>query len=309
MAAPYHPQGNGACERFNQTLLSLLISLSEADQNHWPQSLPALLQAYNNTTHGSTGMTPHFIVFGRHARLPVDWVVTSSPPIPRYSLSDWVKQHYRTLTQAYNVVKANAERQQQKDQQRYDRRAKVDTLLPGERVLPRNFRRRAKGKLAPRWGPDVWVVVAQPRAVRPVYVIHPEGHEGPSKTIHRNNLRCCPVNMPREEPSEEEPSTSRPQAMSWYPTMVTPLIHQQQLTGHMPTATSVIPNPERDLLTAASGVDPTAQTPSLLTESEHIIPPETVPCLPSLPVSPTSGAVRRSQRSTRGQPPNRYGHI
>ncbi|KAG1933728.1 interleukin-1 receptor accessory protein-like 1-A [Pimephales promelas] len=306
---PYHPQGNGVCERFNQTLLSLLSSLSEADQNHWPQSLPALLQAYNNTTHSSTGMTPHFIVFGRHARLPVDWVVTSSPPNLRYSLSDWVKQHYRTLTQAYNVVKANVQRQQQKDQRRYDRRAKVDSLLPGERVLPRNFRRRAKGKLAPRWGPDVWVVVARPRADRPVYVICPEGHEGPTKTIHRNNLRCCPVNISREDPLEGEPSISQPQPMSWYPVIAAPLVHQHQLTGHTSTTTSVVPNPEGGLLSAASGVDLTTQTPSPSTEEptgelEHRAPPETVSCLPSLPMmSPTGGAVRRSQRSTRGQPP------
>ncbi|XP_039516770.1 uncharacterized protein LOC120471101 [Pimephales promelas] len=260
-------------------------------------------------------MTPHFIVFGRHARLPVDWVVTSSPPNLRYSLSDWVKQHYRTLTQAYNVVKANVQRQQQKDQRRYDRRAKVDSLLPGERVLPRNFRRRAKGKLAPRWGPDVWVVVARPRADRPVYVICPEGHEGPTKTIHRNNLRCCPVNISREDPLEGEPSISQPQPMSWYPVIAAPLVHQHQLTGHTSTTTSVVPNPEGGLLSAASGVDPTTQTPSPSTEEpmgelEHRAPPETVSCLPSLPMmSPTGGAVRRSQRSTRGQPPTRYRNI
>lgn len=129
---PNHPQGNGVCERFNQTLLSLLGSLSEADQNHWPQKLPALLQAYNNTTHGSTGMTPHFIVYGRHARLPVDWITTSSPSVSRYSLTDWVKQHHRTLMQAYIIVKANVQRRQQKDQQRYNRRVKGDSLLPGE---------------------------------------------------------------------------------------------------------------------------------------------------------------------------------
>nr|XP_055050769.1 uncharacterized protein LOC129436578 [Misgurnus anguillicaudatus] len=308
---PYHPQGDGACERFNQTLLSLLSSLSEADQNHWPQSLPALLQAYNNTTHSSTGMTPHFIVFGRHARLPVDWVVTSPPPLPRYSLSDWVNQHYRTLTQVYNTVKANVERRQQKDQQRYNRRAKVDSLLPGERVLLRNFRRRAKGKLAPRWGPDVWVVVARPRVDRPVYVIRPEGHESPTKTIHRNNLRCCPLDMSREEPSEGEESKSQPQAMSWYPIMVTPLAPQP--TAYTPATTFAASNPERDLLTLVSEVDPVEQIPSLVTEGltnelEHSISPDTVPCPPSLPMSPTGGAVRRSQRTTRGQPPTRYGH-
>lgn len=310
---PYHPQGNGACERFNQTLLSLLSSLSEADQNHWPQKLPALLQAYNNTIHGSTGMTPHFIVFGRHARLPVDWVVSSSPSVPKCSLVDWVKQHHRTLAQVYTVVKANSQRRQQKDQQRYDRRAKVDSLLPGERVLPRNFRRRAKGKLAPRWGPKAWVVVAQPRPDQPVYVIRPEGHEGPTKTIHRNNLRCCPVNVLEEE-SLEETSTSQPQTMSWYPLVVVPSVQQPQPTGYTQAATPGLPNPVGSRPTTASGSEPTAHLPSSLIEEpaeepEDQILPVTVSCPPSPPVtSPTGVVVRRSQRSTRSQPPARYGY-
>ena len=45
---PYHPQGNGACERFNCTLLSLLGTIESSSQTHWPSLLPALLQAYNN---------------------------------------------------------------------------------------------------------------------------------------------------------------------------------------------------------------------------------------------------------------------
>ncbi|XP_032367401.1 uncharacterized protein LOC116686492 [Etheostoma spectabile] len=57
----YHPQGNGACERFNQTLLGLLNSLEEVSQAQWPSRLPALVQAYNNTLHSTTGMTPHFV--------------------------------------------------------------------------------------------------------------------------------------------------------------------------------------------------------------------------------------------------------
>uniref|UniRef100_A0A8C2EH56 Gypsy retrotransposon integrase-like protein 1 n=1 Tax=Cyprinus carpio TaxID=7962 RepID=A0A8C2EH56_CYPCA len=68
----YHPQGNGACERFNQTLLGLLNSLDETSQAQWPNRLPALVQAYNNTIHSTTGITPHYVVFGRHARLPVN---------------------------------------------------------------------------------------------------------------------------------------------------------------------------------------------------------------------------------------------
>ena len=83
---PYHPQGNGARERFNQTLITLLSSLDLAAQPQWHHPLPFLVQAYNNTLHASTGMTPHFVVFGRHARLPVDLMHDVSPPQRRTSL-------------------------------------------------------------------------------------------------------------------------------------------------------------------------------------------------------------------------------
>lgn len=68
----YHPQGNGGCERFNKTLLSLLTTLSPESQVHWVTKLPVLVQAYNNTVHSTTGFTPYFVLFGKYARLPVD---------------------------------------------------------------------------------------------------------------------------------------------------------------------------------------------------------------------------------------------
>lgn len=53
---PYHPQGNGSCERFNQTLLRLLGSLEEGTRHQWHLKLPALVHAYNNSVH--RGDTP-----------------------------------------------------------------------------------------------------------------------------------------------------------------------------------------------------------------------------------------------------------
>ncbi|KAJ8398787.1 hypothetical protein AAFF_G00419840 [Aldrovandia affinis] len=41
---PYHPEGNGACERFSHTLLPLLGSLGEEEQSRWPEKLLLLTQ-------------------------------------------------------------------------------------------------------------------------------------------------------------------------------------------------------------------------------------------------------------------------
>lgn len=192
---PYHPQGNGACERLNRTLLSLLGTIEVQRQAQWPAQLPALLQAYNNTTHASTGMTPHYVVFGRHARLPIDMLYEVAPPQQRDDLDGWVKRHHQTLLQAYTTVRSNVERRNNWNEESYNRTARSLPLLPGERVLMRNFRRRAQGKLAPRWLPTPFVVVSQ-LPDRPVFAIRPEGKVGPTRTIHRNNLKPCPGDPP-----------------------------------------------------------------------------------------------------------------
>lgn len=189
---PYHPQGNGACERFNQTLLGLLNTLDQEGQARWAERLPYLLQAYNNTPHSSTGLSPHFVLFGRHARLPIDVALGVAPPQERVPLDRWVQQHQEQLTAAYDQVLRHSGRRQGWDRRRYDARARALPLVPGERVLCRNFRRRARGKLAPFWVPEPYVVVSRLGSKELVYVVRPEGKSGPTRTIHRNNLRPCP---------------------------------------------------------------------------------------------------------------------
>lgn len=151
---PYHPGGNGACERLNQTLLTLLNSLSTEAQEHWARYLPELVHAYNNTVHSSTSYTPFFLMFGRHARLPVDLVTGAIPAVTPQTLEGWVRSHHHTLEQAYRVAGNQAQRRQARDQTRYNRRTRKLPLLPGERVLIRNFRRRGRRKLGPHWGPQ-----------------------------------------------------------------------------------------------------------------------------------------------------------
>uniref|UniRef100_A0AAV2MDK6 Murine leukemia virus integrase C-terminal domain-containing protein n=1 Tax=Knipowitschia caucasica TaxID=637954 RepID=A0AAV2MDK6_KNICA len=142
----------------------------------------------------------------------VDWTTGMGPTADRHSLEGWVKGHQKALNHAYEVAKQKTELRQENDRTLYDRRAKLAPLLPGERVLIRNFRRRAGGKLSPRWNPELYVVVAPLRKDHPVYVICPEGKDSPTRTIHRNNLRLCPLNV--LEPSQESttPEAAEPKS-------------------------------------------------------------------------------------------------
>lgn len=68
----YHPQGNGLCERWNQTLLSMLRTLEEEKQDQWADFLPELVNAYNNTSHSSTVYALFYLMYRCHARLPIN---------------------------------------------------------------------------------------------------------------------------------------------------------------------------------------------------------------------------------------------
>lgn len=161
---PYHPEGNGTCERWNQTLLNMLGTLEVEQRSRWAQHLPELVQAYNNSIHTSTGYTPHFLMYGWNARLPVEVTSGVWKPTSMVTTEEWVQLHHQRLALAYEKVRDNLDKASSRDKQCCDQKAKTLPLLPGERVLVHTNRRYNQGKLADRWEPDVHVVVGQPSA-------------------------------------------------------------------------------------------------------------------------------------------------
>ena len=86
-----HPRGNAQHD--------LLSSLPPELKTKWPQYLPELVQAYNNTLHASTGFSPHFLLFGQELQLPVDYLVGRAAP-SAVGPTDWVRQHRLRLQDA-----------------------------------------------------------------------------------------------------------------------------------------------------------------------------------------------------------------
>jgi transposase InsO family protein len=63
----YHPQGNGLCERFNQTIQQNMLSLlveKNLPRHQWPLLLPTALLSYRTTRHSATGYTPAELFLG-----------------------------------------------------------------------------------------------------------------------------------------------------------------------------------------------------------------------------------------------------
>jgi len=69
--SPYHPQTNGACERFNGTMKTMLRSLTESFPDSWDTALPWVLFAYREVPVETLGCSPFDLLFGRSVAGPL----------------------------------------------------------------------------------------------------------------------------------------------------------------------------------------------------------------------------------------------
>lgn len=99
----YHPESQGAIERFHQTLKSNLRSYCTELGRDWEEVMPWLLLAAREVTQESTGFSPNELVSGHAVRGPLamlhaDWK-QSRPPT---KLADYVNGFKRRLDEAEN---------------------------------------------------------------------------------------------------------------------------------------------------------------------------------------------------------------
>ena len=101
---PYHPEGNGQAELFNQTLLAMLRTLPEERKSNWADSLNKVVHAYNCTRNDATGFAPFFLLFGRSPRLPIDQIFGLCHRSNSTSYQKYVEQWGTAMKDAYEIV-------------------------------------------------------------------------------------------------------------------------------------------------------------------------------------------------------------
>ena len=183
----YHTQCNGQVEHFHQTLFHMIGKLLCDKKAQWEQHLPELLEAYNSTQSAVTSYSLHYLMFGRHPRLPVDYYF---PMVSAFEHSHcvpaYVTQVRRCFKEAYAEAHLQTNCKAKKQKHYYDRATSTAQLVPGNMVLMKNDAYQGKRKVKDRWSETEYVVVHQVTDGIPAYEVKDEA--GNVKIIHHNWL-------------------------------------------------------------------------------------------------------------------------
>ncbi|XP_042559700.1 uncharacterized protein LOC116219171 [Clupea harengus] len=136
ISSAYHPQSQGALERFHQTLKSLLRSFCVELSSDWEEGLPWLLLAIREVAQESIGFSPNELVFGHAVRGPTtvladEWS-TKQPPA---NVLDYVSGFRYRLYQARAAARKALARSQCKMQRLFDRKTTERYFEKGDQVL------------------------------------------------------------------------------------------------------------------------------------------------------------------------------
>ena len=162
--------------------------MSESQKKDWKSHLLTMCHAYNSTQHAVTEYSPHYLMFGRHPRIPLDYQMG----IDRDNLSDPLRSKFvsklnERLQFAYEKAELLVQQEAQRQKKLYDKRSRDFVLSPGDLVLVRIVKWTARHKIQDKWEEEEYVVISQPDPEIPVYKVKPVDG-GKVRTLHRNLL-------------------------------------------------------------------------------------------------------------------------
>ena len=162
---PYHPQANGLVERSHQTIMRMIGKLGEDKKADWPSHLAEIAHAYNATRSAVTGYSPHYLMFGRWPRLPVDFVFptvgSSKAPMREAStrkVDTYVASVRDRLRSTLREAQAQSTTEACRQKRYYDRKVGTVNLKPGNLVLVKVDAWKGKRKIKDRWDEETWEV-------------------------------------------------------------------------------------------------------------------------------------------------------
>ena len=186
---PLHPQGDGFIERFNRTLLSMVTSLLDPDdeQKDWDEKIPFAMLAYRSAVQESTGESPALMMLGREISLPVD-VILPSPEPEKIQEQEYVNDMRENMKKAHEKARERLGVAAERQAHSYDRNTIRRHFDIGDWawLYDSSRKRGVCPKLTMKWkGP--FMVVAKLSDV--VYRIQ-QSAKGKPKVVHIDRLKA-----------------------------------------------------------------------------------------------------------------------
>ncbi|KAK3092929.1 hypothetical protein FSP39_008989 [Pinctada imbricata] len=135
-SSAYHPESQGALERFHQTLKTMMKTYCHQYGKDWDEGVHLVLFAAREAVQESLGFSPFDLVFGHTVRGPLKllkekWLTETSD----LNLLDYVSNFKEKLYNACKLAQENLKTSQMKMKTWYDKDARNRVFKPGDKVL------------------------------------------------------------------------------------------------------------------------------------------------------------------------------
>ena len=189
-SSPYHPESQGALERFHQTLKNMIRSYCFDTEKDWDEGIHLLLFAVRESVQESLGFSPFELVFGHTVRGPLKLLKEKflSNDDSSLNLLQYVSDFKDRLSKACEAARTNLKSAQRKMKRWYDENAKERQFMPGDRVLAL-LPIPGKPLQARYYGP--YTVDKQISDVN--YIVNTPGRRKQKQLCHVNMLKPPPV--------------------------------------------------------------------------------------------------------------------
>ena len=168
----------------------MLGTLPNHAKKNWQEWLTTLTHAYNCTVSPVTGFSPHFLMFGRNPKLPLD-IDLRIPTIEQEltSQQNCAQKLYSRLQWAYQRAQENNKKESEHYKKYYDQRAKCMELRPDDLVRVRIKALTGDHKIADQWESTPNQVINQLDG-QPVFKVRAitTASDEDTRVLHRNML-------------------------------------------------------------------------------------------------------------------------
>ena len=134
---PHTPNAN-PCETACAAISMLLRkSMTHSDQRYWPQFLPFILNALNNTVHTAHGYTPSSLFLGRVKQRPVVPLVPSE--VDAANVNEYYQMLRKSQEAAYQITRERNERLVSNRKDIFDKKARKHKFEEGDFIMVKNL--------------------------------------------------------------------------------------------------------------------------------------------------------------------------